>query len=252
MNNFEDKASLSFGRYLQAIRLDKAISLHVVSKETRIRQEMLALIEEENHTQLPNEVFVKGFIRAYAKAIGADGDEAIRRYNSRVQVIQKIQKSEYNLKKSTMKFWPRLILSIGTLMCLILLSVFGVSIFLKTPSTGGQEQPQEKQEIKTNTAEVVPSSQPSPVISGVQKEETKTGKNFLLKIMANEKTWMKVIIDDKEQREYSLEAGANLALEADSGYNLLIGNAGGVELLLNDNPISLQGKSGQVVNVQIP
>jgi hypothetical protein len=63
---------------------------------------------------------------------------------------------------------------------------------------------------------------------------------------------MKVIIDDQKQREYSLEAGDNIALEADTGFNLLIGNAGGVELLLNDNPIALQGKSGQVVNVQIP
>jgi cytoskeletal protein RodZ len=253
MPNFEDKATLSFGRYLQAIRLEKAISLEMVSKETRIRKDMLALIEEENHNKLPNAVFVKGFIRAYAKAIGADGDEAIRRYNSRLQVIHKIQKSENDLKNSTMKFWPSLILSIGTLMCLIFLSVFGVSIFLKSPSTGGQEQPQNKQqEIKPNTAEVIPSSQPSPVSIEEQKEEKKIEKFFLLKIMANEKTWMKVIIDDKEQREYSLEAGDNIALEADTGYNLLIGNAGGIELLLNDNPISLQGKSGQVVNVQIP
>jgi cytoskeletal protein RodZ len=253
MTSFEDKNTLSFGRYLQAIRLEKAISLEMVSKETRIRKDMLALIEEENHNKLPDGVFVKGFIRAYAKAIGADGDEAIGRYNSRLQVIQKIQKSENDLQKSTIKFWPRLILSIGTLMCLIFLSVFGASIFLKSPSTGGQEQLQKKQqEIKPNTAEVFPSSQPSPVSIEEQKEEKKIGKNFLLKIIAKEKTWLKVIIDDKEQSEYSLEAGDKVALEADTGYNLLIGNAGGVELLLNDKPISLQGKSGQVVNVQIP
>jgi cytoskeletal protein RodZ len=77
MPSFEEKVTLSFGRYLQAIRLEKAISLEVVSKETRIRKDMLALIEEENHNKLPNEVFVKGFIRAYAEAIGADGSEAV-------------------------------------------------------------------------------------------------------------------------------------------------------------------------------
>jgi cytoskeletal protein RodZ len=225
MTSFEDKNTLSFGRYLQAIRLEKAISLEMVSKETRIRKDMLALIEEENHNKLPDGVFVKGFIRAYAKAIGADGDEAIGRYNSRLQVIQKIQKSENDLQKSTIKFWPRLILSIGTLMCLIFLSVFGASIFLKSPSTGGQEQLQKKQqEIKPNTAEVFPSSQPSPVSIEEQKEEKKIGKNFLLKIIAKEKTWLKVIIDDKEQSEYSLEAGDKVALEADTGYNLLIGS----------------------------
>ena len=253
MPSFEDKAALSFGRYLQAIRLEKAMSLKMVSKETRIRQDMLALIEEENHDKLPDEVFVKGFIRAYAKAIGADGDEAIGRYNSRLQVIQKIQKSEHDLKKFTTKFWPRLILSIGTLACLIVLSVFGVSVFLKAPSSGGQEQlQQEKQAVVSNTPEVVPDAEPPPASMEEPNEEDKIGNNYLLTIIANEKTWMKVIIDDKEQREYSLDAGENLALEAENGYNILIGNAGGVELLLNDNPIALQGKSGQVVNVQIP
>ena len=183
MPSFEEKVTLSFGRYLQAIRLEKAISLEMVSKETRIRKDTLALIEEENHNKLPNEVFVKGFIRAYAEAIGADGDEAIRRYNSRLQFNQKIQNSENDLKKSTIKFWPRLILSIGALMCLIFLSVLGVSIFLKSPSSGRQEQLQKKQmEIKPNTAEVVQSSQPSPVSIEEQKEEKKIGKNFLLKI----------------------------------------------------------------------
>jgi cytoskeletal protein RodZ len=253
MPSIEDKVTLSFGRYLQAIRLEKAISLEMVSKETRIRKDLLALIEEENHKKLPDEVFVKGFIRAYAEAIGADGDEAIGRYNSRLQVIQKIQKSENDLKKTTIKFWPRLILSIGTLMCLIFLSVFGVSIFLKSPSTGGQEQPQKtQQEIKPDSAEIAPGPQIPPVSIGEQKQGKKIEKKFLLKIRANEKTWMKVIIDDNEQREYSLEAGDNITFEANTGYNLLIGNAGGVELLLNDSPISLQGKSGQVVNVQIP
>ena len=253
MPRLEDKTTLSFGRYLQAIRLEKAISLEMVSKETRIRKDILVMIEEENHDQLPDSVFVKGFLRAYAKAIDADGDEAVRRYNSRLQVIQKIQKSESDLRKSSTKFWPRLILSIVTLMCLIFLSVFGVSIFLKTPATD-KEQPLQtsKQEITPEKSEALPSPPPSPEIIEEAKKETKVEKNLLLKIVANEKTWMKVIIDDKERKEYSLEAGDNLSLEADSGYNLLIGNAGGVELLLNDNPVSLQGKSGQVVNVQIP
>jgi cytoskeletal protein RodZ len=253
MPRLEDKATLSFGRYLQAIRLEKAISLEVVSKETRIRKDILVMIEEENHDQLPDSVFVKGFIRAYAKAIDADGDEAIHRYNSRLQVFQKIQQSESDLRKSSTKFWPRLMLSIGTLMCLIFLSVFGVSIFLESPPTDKAEQPQtSKQEIKPDKSEALPSPLPSPEIIEEQNKEKKNERNFLLKIVANEKTWMKVIIDDKERKEYSLEAGDNLSLEADSGYNLLIGNAGGVELLLNDSPISLQGKSGQVVNIQIP
>ena len=69
-----DKESLSFGRYLQAIRLEKKISLEQVSQQTRIGLGNLLLLEQEDHEQLPAEVYVKGFLRSYAKAVGADGD----------------------------------------------------------------------------------------------------------------------------------------------------------------------------------
>jgi hypothetical protein len=50
-----------------------------------------------------------------------------------------------------------------------------------------------------------------------------------------------------------LKPGDLLELEASSGYNLLIGNAAGVQLTLNGKPVEkFLGKSGQVVTIQIP
>ncbi len=43
------KDSLSFGQYLQAVRLDKKISLEKISSETRIALSTLQLIEKEDH-----------------------------------------------------------------------------------------------------------------------------------------------------------------------------------------------------------
>ena len=76
----KSKNYLSFGRYLKNMRLEKGIHLATVSKETRIGIHNLALIENEDHAHLPAEVFVKGFLRAYAKAIGADGDRTLELY----------------------------------------------------------------------------------------------------------------------------------------------------------------------------
>ena len=58
-----DQDSLSFGRYLQAIRLEKKISLEEVSAQTRIGLSSLSMIEQEDIERLPDEVFVKGFLR---------------------------------------------------------------------------------------------------------------------------------------------------------------------------------------------
>ena len=104
MTTETEKTSLSFGRYLQSIRIEKGISLEDVSKETRIRREALLYIEAEDHEKLPDIVFVKGFLRAYAKAIGADGDEAVRRYISRLEVMQRITTSDLDLEPVRRRF----------------------------------------------------------------------------------------------------------------------------------------------------
>ena len=122
-----EKTTTSFGRYLQAKRIEKGISLEAVSKETRIRLETLLQIEKEDHQNLPDEVFVRGFLRSYARAVGADGDEAIHRYNSRLAVICQIATSEADLEKSSARFWQRLVFSMVALLCLIALSIYGAS-----------------------------------------------------------------------------------------------------------------------------
>ncbi len=250
-----DRISTSFGRYLQAIRIEKGVSLDTVSKETRIRLETLLQIEEEDFKKLPDEVFVKGFLRAYAKAVGADGDEAIRLYESRLVVIKKIAESEADLKRSSKKFWPRLLLALTTLFCLMVLSIMAVP-YLQIPSTpvSPPKKEIEKKEV-TETREVAaPAPAPKPEPKPEPKEEPvkKTPEKFLLRIETSEETWMKIIIDGQQPSEYSLYPGDHIELEATTGYNILIGNAGGVKLSLNNTPVEVAGKTGQVINVQLP
>ena len=61
-----------------------------------------------------------------------------------------------------------------------------------------------------------------------------------------------VIIDNKGSEEYNLISGEKLDLEASAGFNLLIGNAGGLELEFNGKPLKIEGKAGEVVNIQLP
>ena len=105
-----DKAGTGFGRYLQAIRLEKGISLEKVSEETRIGLTALKAIEQEAMAELPAEVFLKGFLRAYSKFIGADGDEVIRRYESQREVTRRISSVQGEPQTlSTGSFWKFLV-----------------------------------------------------------------------------------------------------------------------------------------------
>jgi hypothetical protein len=67
-----------------------------------------------------------------------------------------------------------------------------------------------------------------------------------------EETWLKIIVDDQKAKQYRLNPGDHIELEGSRNFNLLIGNAGGIKLELNGKAVALSGKSGQVVNLQLP
>lgn len=69
-----------FGDKFRKAREKKEISLDAVSNVTKISARMLQAIEEEQFDQLPGGVFNRGFIRAYAKHLGMDAEEAVTDY----------------------------------------------------------------------------------------------------------------------------------------------------------------------------
>lgn len=237
----------SFGRYLQSIRLEKKISLEKVSEETRIAIGNLQQIEKEDLETLPAEVFVKGFLRAYARAIGADGEEAVRLYQARLNMEDELAVAGTFARRSSLKPWFDLILSLGALLCLVTLALYGVSYFQNQV-----HMPETKQKQVVSESSKAASIQDKPA-SGTQKDTAaKSPEKWVLQITAIEDTWIKLIIDNKDAKEYNLNSGEHLEVEASEGYNLLIGNAGGLELKLNGEPVPISGKIGEVVSIQLP
>ncbi|MBS1239180.1 MAG: Helix-turn-helix domain [Deltaproteobacteria bacterium] len=55
----DDSAQASFGRYLQAIRIERDIRLEQVAEETRIATATLDAIEDEDFNRLPPDVFLR-------------------------------------------------------------------------------------------------------------------------------------------------------------------------------------------------
>jgi len=78
----------NFGNKFRKGREGKKLSLDDVSNATKISSRMLKAIEDENFEQLPGGVFNKGFIRAYAKQVGLNPDDAVSEYLSCVQQEQ--------------------------------------------------------------------------------------------------------------------------------------------------------------------
>ena len=70
----------SFGEKLKREREMRAITLEEIAEATKIGTRSLRALEEEHFDQLPGGIFNKGFVRAYAKFLGIDEEQAVADY----------------------------------------------------------------------------------------------------------------------------------------------------------------------------
>ena len=72
----------SVGQHLRALREAKRMSLAEVSRATRVPVASVERIEADRFDELPGEVFVRGFLRAYARALEVPVDDVLARYTA--------------------------------------------------------------------------------------------------------------------------------------------------------------------------
>jgi cytoskeletal protein RodZ len=73
----------SLGSYLKRERELRQMSIAELAQITRIPARVLQHLENDAHSELPADVFVRGFLRAYANALGLDDDSVLARYRGR-------------------------------------------------------------------------------------------------------------------------------------------------------------------------
>jgi cytoskeleton protein RodZ len=86
----------SFGAQLKEEREKQGVSLEDISLSTKIGTRMLRALEEEHFDQLPGGIFNKGFIRAYARCLGMDEEQAIADYLAATGASPAAKKPENN------------------------------------------------------------------------------------------------------------------------------------------------------------
>lgn len=75
-----------FGRCLRNARESRHLSLNELSAATKVPCSLLEQLEASDLDQLPAEVFVRGFIRSYARAVGLPEAEPMFLYERTLQL----------------------------------------------------------------------------------------------------------------------------------------------------------------------
>ncbi len=72
-NEAQQEQLKEIGAYLRQIRQEKSVRIEQITAQTLIRQAFLEALEEGRYEDLPEPIFVQGFIRRYGDALGLDG-----------------------------------------------------------------------------------------------------------------------------------------------------------------------------------
>ncbi len=103
MVNFVNRKirSLTLGEKLKKIRKKSGISLAEMSVKTKIKQDYLKKIESNSFEKMPFDVYIKGFLRSYAKHLNLSSEKIIAQFNKEVGVRKNVRRYR---KKGTKKF----------------------------------------------------------------------------------------------------------------------------------------------------
>ena len=73
------------GKDIQALRIAREISVEDINRKTNIPKKTLEDIEEERFEELPALVYLKGFLKAYARILNVNESQMVDGYMKRLR-----------------------------------------------------------------------------------------------------------------------------------------------------------------------
>ena len=73
------------GAVLRRIRLSRGVEIEEISELTKINQTYLRFMEEDRYHDLPAPVYIRGFLREYAKCLRLDPRRVTESYLERLR-----------------------------------------------------------------------------------------------------------------------------------------------------------------------
>jgi cytoskeletal protein RodZ len=118
------------GTYLRQARQEKSILIEKIAAQILIRSTLLQALEEAQLEELPEPIFIQGFIRRYADALGLDGNTLANTFVTNT-FHQSSSHNDKNLGKRTNIFTPIFIIY----MLLLASASFGLFYILNSQPT---------------------------------------------------------------------------------------------------------------------
>jgi cytoskeletal protein RodZ len=237
------------GSRLRQFRTEQCIPLEEVAAQTRIQARLLNAIEEGRLDQLPEPVYIKGFIQRFAEALGLNGAEFANAFPTG-STIQFVNKGSWrHLPAAQLRPIHLYVLYV----MLVIGAVSGLSFLVRRSAVQVievKEYPPHAQQLPAPKNSQATNSQKIETIKSTELVKTsENGKPVQVGITLKAQSWIRVVADGKTEFEGVLPEGTQRTWVADQKLIVRAGNAGGVLVEFNDETAKQMGAPGQVQEV---
>jgi cytoskeletal protein RodZ len=240
------------GNRLQALRQAQGLTLEEVAQRTHIQPRMLRAIEAGQLNDLPEAVYVQGFIRQYANAIGINGVEFASSFPMPFTHMTTARPAWRNLPGAQLR--PVHLYAIYLVLMVSAVSTLSYVINRSSTSTQLAALENLQRSLPTNATAIGPVL-PNPTLGAVTSPVNSpitANKPVRVGLKLTAQSWIRVVVDGKVDFEGVLPEGSQRTWTAVKQVVLRAGDAGGVMVSFNDSQSKPLGESGSVEEVAFP
>jgi len=243
---------MSLGEEFRAAREARGLTLSDVAEQIHIRSVYLAGIESEDWTSIGAPVYVRGFIRTYARYLALDVERAVQVFNERSPssaLPPPLPDYAVSLERERSGTSPWI--WVGAIVAVVLIAFVGYEFYLlqAAPAAKGGAptvivaQPSPSPAV---SASVAPAAAESSMASARPSSSPGADEKNTIFVKLSERSWLRISIDGKSQMEGIFPAGTQRAFHGKSAV-VRAGNSGGVDLSVNGKSVGKLGAAGDVV-----
>jgi cytoskeletal protein RodZ len=237
----------SVGEIIRSERLRQGLRLGEIAKATKIRLDLLEAIEAGNFDELPAGAYRRNFLRQYAHALGMDEEATIASFHE--------QYSDPPVELPAPVPDPpsqslRRIAVLAALAISIVIYRYAVS---GSNAAGGAAATVASSGPAARVPAPAPAPQP-PVAQPPGQPATYPDQPMVssvkVEFSATEPVWVSVKCDGADTFTGTLEGTQAKTFAASNQVTVLVGNAGGLAIILNGKPVGPLGARGEIQMVE--
>lgn len=255
--NFPADDRDSIGRALQQARVAAGLTVEEVSASTRVRVPIVQAIEEDDFSRCGGDVYARGHVRTLARAVGLDPAPLIEQYDAQHGGRPSPTPAAPLFEAERIRPEPRRPNWTAAMVAAIVAVVgfVGFTMFNGTdPGTGGAVAEGPAPATKAGTTAPAPArtkpvkpAETKPVPSESAIAAVPADKVTVKLTAVGDKSWISAKAHDgKLLFDGLLLAGESKTFQDDERIDLILGNAGPIELYVNGKKIEDTFESGQV------